>query len=676
MQRHKANHSSTTPRYIPALSWFSTTAIAWLGMIWLLAIGEVCYNKIARGSEISWLPAIGIACLNATIGWLLLAPWIIALLLPTWAFSPRFARILVLCLIFLHLVARLLLMTYFSTTLVPLGADLYGYSWKDIRQTVGAAGGVPWQSVLILTAVILLQWIFLHITQKKLKTPWLVTPIIALLGIIALATGWSGIDTGRSQFTRDLLTDKFNFFINRSWEHFFHSNEDADIYADSYIPDEDTATPGIISRHYIDEASYPFLYKDSAKDILSPFFTHSETPPDIVLLIVEGLGRAFTNNQAYLGSFTPFLDSLSRKSLYWENFLSAGGRTFAVLPSILGSLPFGKNGFLELGNDMPPHFSLVNLLQPNGYHSSFYYGGDAHFDNMAPFLRLTGIDELNDGSTFPPGYIKIPSINGFTWGYNDHELFRRWLDTRPDDHSAPQLSIILTVSTHSPFLLNDPQEYAQRFESRMTQLGFTGDEKKDHRNYKDQYASILYTDQAIRDFFTAYAKRKDFDRTIFFITGDHRMPEIPMRDKIDRFHVPLIVYSPLLTRHAQFASVSSHFDITPSLLAWLQHAYGWQFPGEVAWMGDGLDTARTFRNIHSYPLMQTKTDLVDYIKGDNHLNNGSLFHLNPSLSEDISEDKDAQQRLLSIMDTWRQRNERWFQTKRLLPDSLSRRIGK
>ena len=63
---------------------------------------------------------------------------------------------------------------------------------------------------------------------------------------------------------------------------------------------------------------------------------------------MEGLGRAFTNKGAYLGNFTPFIDSLAEKSLYWENFLSEGGRTFAVLPSFLGSLPFAKNGFNEL----------------------------------------------------------------------------------------------------------------------------------------------------------------------------------------------------------------------------------------------------------------------------------------------------------------------------------------
>jgi len=51
---------------------------------------------------------------------------------------------------------------------------------------------------------------------------------------------------------------------------------------------------------------------------------------------------------AEYGGFTPYLDSLTTKSLYWENFLSNTGRTFGVLPSLLGSLPFGKSGFMEL----------------------------------------------------------------------------------------------------------------------------------------------------------------------------------------------------------------------------------------------------------------------------------------------------------------------------------------
>ena len=145
-----------------------------------------------------------------------------------------------------------------------------------------------------------------------------------------------------------------------------------------------------------------------------------------------------------------------------------------------------------------------------------------------------------------------------------------------------------------------------------------------------------------------------------------------MRDKIDRFHVPLLIYSPLLQRKVQFSSVSTHFDIPPSLLAYLGHTYQLRIPDEVTWMGDGLDTERNFRNIHSYPLMQTKTDLVDYIQGEDHLNGTNLFQLKPDLSEDVLSDKEKEQTLSSAMAAYRQHNDRWLQTGVLLPDSLFR----
>jgi len=81
---------------------------------------------------------------------------------------------------------------------------------------------------------------------------------------------------------------------------------------------------------YADEKNFPFLHTDQTPDVLSPFFDSTAIKPNIVFIIVEGLGRSFTNEGARLGNFTPFLDSLSRHSLYWPNFLSEGGRTFAV----------------------------------------------------------------------------------------------------------------------------------------------------------------------------------------------------------------------------------------------------------------------------------------------------------------------------------------------------------
>jgi phosphoglycerol transferase MdoB-like AlkP superfamily enzyme len=68
-------------------------------------------------------------------------------------------------------------------------------------------------------------------------------------------------------------------------------------------------------------------------------------PPNLVFIIVEGLGRNFSGPGARLGSFTPFLDELAGRSLYFENFLSGQGRTFGVLTTVFGSLPFGETAW-------------------------------------------------------------------------------------------------------------------------------------------------------------------------------------------------------------------------------------------------------------------------------------------------------------------------------------------
>ena len=55
-------------------------------------------------------------------------------------------------------------------------------------------------------------------------------------------------------------------------------------------------------------------------------------------------------------------------------------------------MPYGRNGFAELGVNMPDGMSLISLLKERGYISRFFYGGDATFDNMKLFLTKQHID--------------------------------------------------------------------------------------------------------------------------------------------------------------------------------------------------------------------------------------------------------------------------------------------
>src|SRR5205085_2875514 len=132
---------------------------------------------------------------------------------------------------------------------------------------------------------------------------------------------------------------------------------------------------------------------------------------------------------------------------------------------------------------------------------------DSKFDNMQLFLRKSNIDKVYDEKSFGPGYTLMPkSANGFSWGYGDKELFRQYFDTKIGTEK-PFLNIILTVSTHTPFLINEQQDYLNKFEARLQQLGFDEVKKNQYRDYKLQYASILFADDAIKNFISAYSKR-------------------------------------------------------------------------------------------------------------------------------------------------------------------------
>lgn len=587
----------------------------------------------------------------------------------------KLAHIFFIVVTVILLLMQVLLSEYFVTTLLPLGADFWSYSVADISETVRASGGIkPSIIVLLLAAVSGVIAGFLFFFRSNKARGWTVFIFFAAFIAATFTSGpklvndWS---TGQ-EHSNNIVLNKARYFLETSYRHFFPPAQELDIYSDHYpeTPAPVTEDAGLFSFQYIDEANYPFLHEaDSARDVLSPFFIPSATPPNIVVILVEGLGRAFSNKGAYLGSFTPFMDSLSVKSLYWENFISEGGRTFAVLPSLLSSLPFELNGFNELGEAMPEHLSLLNLAKKNGYHTSFYYGGDARFDNMSIFLKKNRIDALNDENSFPIGYTKMPSQNGFSWGYGDKELFRRFFDGQ-SGKQQPYLSVLLTLSMHNPFLIHEQEKYLQQFESRMNALGLSEQEKAERRNYRYQFASILYTDDAVRDFITAYQKRPGFENTVFLITGDHRMPEIPMSTRIDRYHVPLILYSPLLKRTAKFSSVSTHFDITPTLTAWLRKSYGLQIPNQVSWLGAGLDTARQFRNLHAYPLMQTKTEVADFVKGDYLLSGDNLFRIssNLDLSPEINETQKAE--MQAAFNRFQVKNQQVIRTQKIVPDSL------
>ncbi|MHB1178234.1 MAG: LTA synthase family protein [Daejeonella sp.] len=657
--------------FLNALKSFTALLLIWLALIMVFRLLEFSFAGFTHGLSSQDFKLLGSGIASDLILWINWQFGLFIIYALIYFLSANAAKNTFRIFIVIFFIVHTALVLYFNTSLVLLGADFYGYSINDMKQTVGSSG-TGLYSILVFLLMIGSIMAVIHFFEKKINTGVYFSAGMIFIAAVFTISGYQRLfkPSFSSDFENNMVLNKSGYFYNASYNHFFPEIPETDIYADDYIQDYTTAEKNAIQFEYVDEDNFPFLHEEAAQDVLSPFFNPQETAPNIVIIILEGLGRAYSNEDAYLGSFTPFLDSLAEKGLFWKNFLSQGGRTFAVLPSILGSLPFAKNGFLELGKQMPRQLSLIDLLKFNGYHSAFYSGTDATFDNMDLYVR-NRVDEYRDLKTFPGNYTKLPAVNGFTWGYNDKELFRYYFASRPDiANKPPQFSILLTVSSHNPFIINEPGKYLKLFEDRMNFLKLGEAEKSDYRNYKNQYASVLYADDALRNFINDYSKRSDFNNTIFIITGDHRMPEIPMITKIDRYHVPFVIYSPLLKRTAAIASLSSHNDVTPSILAYLKNNHPIKIPSVSSWLGHGLDTARNFRNIQGIAMMQNKTDLLDFVLGEYHLNGETLYKLSPTLNEEPANDPEKKAGISSAFSQFKKRNAMISTGKKIIPDSL------
>jgi hypothetical protein len=277
-------------------------------------------------------------------------------------------------------------------------------------------------------------------------------------------------------------------------------------------------------------------------------------------------------------------------------------------------------------------------LKAQGYRLKFYSGSNLEFDNEGQYLRQEGVDTFVSERDYG-----APARRSNEWGYADGDLVDMALRREAQDHNAraPSVSIIQTTSMHDPFSFPDKPRYMEKVGQRLARLGIAPDANPGYTAQREIFASILYTDDALRRYFEGASRLPGYENTIFIVTGDHRLPELPMDTRIERYHVPLIVFSPMLKKPQAIKSVSSQFDIAPSLLAWLANNHGLQSPPEVTWLGTGLDTEPSFRNLHVIPLKQTKTELSDFVSGSVYLAQGRLYALADGMQTDRALDDKA-----------------------------------
>lgn len=576
--------------------------------------------------------------------------------------KEKWAKTLAMVACTLVVVIQYVLFLYFSESHNALGADVFYYSRDEMQQILQASGMLSTKNIALMVILIIGSFVPFWFAAKSSFKSLYIGVIMLGIGLLALFipkdTLYS-LSNNKNEFEQKAGLSKWAYFLNSNADNFVSDHPEISEFLNG--SGALAADPEMLNQ------DFPFWRKEKTKDFLGGYLNPSEATPNLVFITVEGLGHAYSSPNGYVGNFTPFIDSLANRSLYWEFNLSSSGRTFAAIPTLTGSLPFGKNGFLEI-EKTPEHFNLFNILKKNGFETGFYYGGNASFDRMNEFLQYSKVDHIIDQQSFRAPYRKLPQNNGESWGYEDQAVFGKMLDVQKIQNQ-PYFNMLLTLSTHNPFLINNSKYYEAVFDKKLKSGQISASQKKWALENRTQLVSVLNLDDALQKFFENYKKRSDFSNTIFVITGDHSMPEIPFQTKIDRYHVPLIIYSPLLKEAKRFKKRVSHFDLAPSILAYYRANYKLYTPSSVTWIGKGLANDDEIEN-EGTPLMETKDRLIDYVYRKYHLVDSQLFELQSNLDEDLISDESAENDLNRRFNDFKTKNNKFYSSKKLMPDSV------
>ncbi|RZM26600.1 MAG: alkaline phosphatase family protein [Pedobacter sp.] len=279
---------------------------------------------------------------------------------------------------------------------------------------------------------------------------------------------------------------------------------------------------------------------------------------NVVMISVESLSAAFLGSYGNMQGITPNLDSLAKEGLLFTNLYASGTRTVRGLEALSLCIPPTPGQSIVKRQDNKNLFTLGSVFRSKGYNSRFIYGGYGYFDNMNEFFSQNGY-EVTDRNALSEKEIHYEN----TWGVADEDLFTLSLRELDKDYKNRRsfFAQIMTVSNHRPYTYP---------EGRIDIPSHTGRE-----------GAVKYTDYAIGRFIREAKLRPWFKNTLFVIVADHCASsagkvELP----VDKYHIPMIIYSPGHIRPGRFEKLVAQIDIGPSILGLLKFSYQSKFFGQ------------------------------------------------------------------------------------------------
>jgi hypothetical protein len=270
--------------------------------------------------------------------------------------------------------------------------------------------------------------------------------------------------------------------------------------------------------------------------------------PNIVLILWESASARAFGSLGGAPGVTPGFDSLARTGILFRRFYSAADRTEKGVAAVLSATPATPRGaIVTVPRKAATLPSLGEDLEPLGYRTAFYYGGELEFASLQAYLVNKSVDRIVGDRDFPR------ATRTSKWGAHDGVVAARLLadlGTLPE----PFFAVWLTLSSHEPFETPDadegkPSDWQGRF-----------------------FGSLRYTDRVIREWVQSAATSPWWSRTLVVIVADHgrRIRPLdagaPPRDPEADYRIPMLwLGGALSVRDSVVDEPASQLDLAPTL---------------------------------------------------------------------------------------------------------------
>ncbi|QLB18754.1 LTA synthase family protein [Mannheimia granulomatis] len=445
--------------------------------------------------------------------------------------------------------------------------------------------------ILALIASSVIYWKLSGWATQNLRFPnWKMRPLLALLiAAIVFLGGRSsfahrGINPAMVAFSSDPLVN--SLVLNSGY---------SVLYAVQQLKDEDKSSEQYgkmsveemlsIVKQSRNRAESDYI-SDEIPTLTENKASYQSKAKNIVIILEESLGAQFVGS---LGGkdLTPNLDKLSKEGWYFTNLYATGTRSVRGIEAVTtGFTPTPARAVVKLTKSQNNFFSIAELLKHQGYHTSFIYGGEKHFDNMASFFYGNGFQQIIDEKDY-----KNPKFTA-TWGVSDEDLFDKANETFNELHQQgkPFFSLVFSSSNHDPFEFPDGK--IELYE-----------QPKQTRNNAAKYA-----DYAIGHFFDLAKKSDYWKDTVFLVIADHDSRAVGEHlVPIQHFHIPALLLADHIEPRADNRLVSQ-MDMPTTLLS--VAGVSGQYPMIGYDLTQNIDPNRAFMQYDATQAMMRGNDVV------------------------------------------------------------------